>query len=86
MGEVSYCPSPFYAARPVEQLADLLIDATDGEMARAFFVSSGSEAVEAALKMARQFHLERSPSQPQRTHFISRHQSYHGATLGSTLR
>lgn len=52
-------------------------------MARAFVVSSGSEAVESALKLARQYHLEKQPSEPQRSHFIARQQSYHGTTLGA---
>jgi adenosylmethionine-8-amino-7-oxononanoate aminotransferase len=80
---VSYCHSLFYATNAAEQLASLLIDSTDGEMARAFFVSSGSEAIEAALKMTRQYHLEKSPPEPQRVHFIGRQQSYHGTTLGA---
>jgi adenosylmethionine-8-amino-7-oxononanoate aminotransferase len=80
---VSYCHSLFYATNAAEQLASLLIDSTDGEMARAFFVSSGSEAIEAALKMARQYHLEKCPPEPQRVHFIGRQQSYHGTTLGA---
>jgi adenosylmethionine-8-amino-7-oxononanoate aminotransferase len=80
---VSYCHSLFYATNAAEQLASLLIDSTDGEMARAFFVSSGSEAIEAALKMTRQYHLEKCPPEPQRVHFIGRHQSYHGTTLGA---
>lgn len=83
MDEVSYCHSLFYGTAAVEDLARLLIDSTDGEMTRAFFVSSGSEAMEAALKLARQYHIEKQPSEPQRTHFIARQQSYHGTTLGS---
>jgi Adenosylmethionine-8-amino-7-oxononanoate aminotransferase len=43
----------------------------------------GSEAMEAAVKLARQYFLELTPSQPQRTRFISRRQSYHGITLGA---
>lgn len=83
MNTVSYCHSLFYATSAAEELANLLVESTDGEMTRAFFISSGSEAIEAALKLARQFHLEKQPSEPQRTHFISRHQSYHGTTLGA---
>jgi adenosylmethionine-8-amino-7-oxononanoate aminotransferase len=80
---VAYCHSLFFATEAAEQLASLLINSTGGEMARAFFISSGSEAVEAALKMARQYHLEKSPPEPQRIHFIGRQQSYHGTTLGA---
>lgn len=83
MSRVSYCHSLFYATSPAEDIAKLLIDSTDGEMARAFFISSGSEAIEAAIKLARQYHLEKSSPEPQRTHFIARQQSYHGTTLGA---
>ena len=50
-------------------------------MSHAYFVSGGSEAIEAALKMARQYFVE--IGQPQRRHFIARRQSYHGNTLGA---
>ncbi|GAB1731630.1 hypothetical protein NU195Hw_g4191t1 [Hortaea werneckii] len=83
MNSVSYCHSLFYATSAAEELAHLLIDSTNGEMSRAFFISSGSEANEAALKLARQYHLEKSHPEPERVHFISRHQSYHGTTLGA---
>ena len=83
MEEVSYCHSLFYGASATEELATILIDSTEGEMARAFIVSSGSEAMEAALKLARQYHIEKKPSEKQRSHFIARQQSYHGTTLGS---
>lgn len=83
MDEVSYCHSLFYGTKAAEDLAKQLVDNTDGELTRAFFVSSGSEAIEAALKLARQYHVEKSPSEPQRSHFIARQQSYHGTTLGA---
>jgi len=59
----------------------LLIDSAPEGMSHAYFVSGGSEAVEAALKMARQYFVE--IGQPQRRHFIARRQSYHGNTLGA---
>lgn len=83
MNQVSYCHSLFYGTLAAEDLARLLIDTTYGEMTRAFIVSSGSEAIEAALKMARQYHLEKDSPEPGRTHFIAREQSYHGTTLGA---
>jgi adenosylmethionine-8-amino-7-oxononanoate aminotransferase len=55
-------------------------DAPPG-IASAYFVSGGSEAVEAALKLARQYFVE--IGQPERRHFIARRQSYHGNTLGA---
>ena len=66
---------------PGEQLARVLCDSTNGVMTRAYFVGSGSEAMEAALKMARQYFVE--VGQPARTKFIAREGSYHGITLGS---
>ncbi|EME48083.1 hypothetical protein DOTSEDRAFT_69875 [Dothistroma septosporum NZE10] len=83
MSQVSYCHSLFYATSASEDLAQILIDSTDGEMARVFIASSGSEAMEAALKLARQYHLEKANPEPSRCHFISRQQSYHGTTLGA---
>lgn len=83
MQEVSYCHSLFYATSAAEELASILVESTYGEMSRAFVVSSGSEAIEAALKLARQYHVEKVPSEPQRSHIIARQQSYHGTTLGA---
>ncbi|QIW96160.1 hypothetical protein AMS68_001678 [Peltaster fructicola] len=80
---IEYCHSLYFACRPVEELAQVMIDSTNGDMARAFFVSSGSEAMEAALKFARQYHLEKQPEESSRVHFICRRQSYHGSTLGA---
>lgn len=80
---VSYCHSLFYGTPAMEGLAKSLIDSTDGRMAKAFIVSSGSEAMEAAVKMARQYFLEMKPSQPERYRFIARKHSYHGNTLGA---
>ena len=64
-----------------EELATLLVDSAPQGMSHVYFVSGGSEAVEAALKMARQYFVE--IGQPQRQHFIARRQSYHGNTLGA---
>lgn len=83
MDTVAYCHSLFYGTSAAEELATTLIDSTYGEMARVFVISSGSEAMEAAMKLARQYHLEKLPSEPQRCHFIARQQSYHGTTLGA---
>lgn len=80
--EVSYCHSLFYTTSASEALGKILIEGTEGKMAKAFIVSSGSEAMEAAMKMARQYFLELKPSQ-NRWRFIARKESYHGTTLGS---
>lgn len=78
---LSFAHTGFFTSEPAEQLADLLVEHAPGELNRVYFVSSGSEAVESAIKLARQYHVERA--QPQRTHLIARRQSYHGNTLGA---
>lgn len=83
LDEAAYCHSLFFSTSAAEALGKELIAGTNGEMAKAFIVSSGSEAIEAAMKLARQYHLEKSPTQPGRTKFIARKESYHGTTLGS---
>ncbi len=71
----------FFTTEPAEELADLLIDAAPDGIGAVYFVSGGSEAVETALKMARQYFIE--TGEPERTRFIARRQSYHGNTLGA---
>ncbi|KAL8935785.1 MAG: hypothetical protein Q9216_005254 [Gyalolechia sp. 2 TL-2023] len=83
MGKVSYVHAQVYTSGPAEELADWLIDSTKGKMSHRLFMCSGSEAVETALKLSRQYFLELDPPQPGRHMFISRQQSYHGATLGA---
>jgi adenosylmethionine-8-amino-7-oxononanoate aminotransferase len=78
---LGYVHTGFFTCEPAEQLAELLVGHEPGGLTRAFFVSSGSEAMESALKLARQYHLERS--EPERVHYISRRQSYHGNSFGS---
>ena len=65
----------------MEELADFLIERAPSGLSSVYFVSGGSEAVEAALKLARQYFLE--VDQPKRRHVIARRQSYHGNTLGA---
>ncbi|MCU0955939.1 MAG: aspartate aminotransferase family protein [Hydrogenophaga sp.] len=79
--QLSYAHTSFFTTEVAEQLADLLVDTAPAGMSHVYFVSGGSEAVEAALKMARQYFVE--IGQPQRRHFIARRQSYHGNTLGA---
>ncbi|KAK4939813.1 hypothetical protein LTR10_019986 [Elasticomyces elasticus] len=83
LDKVAYIYSPFFTTEAAEQLATELTASTGGKMSKVFIVSSGTEAVEAALKMARQYFTELPQPQWQRTKFIARKQSYHGNTLGS---
>jgi adenosylmethionine-8-amino-7-oxononanoate aminotransferase len=78
---LAYAHTSFFTTEVAEALADELIAHAPEGMSHAYFVSGGSEAVEAALKMARQYFVE--IGQAQRRHFIARRQSYHGNTLGA---
>ena len=78
---LAYAHSGFFSSEPAEALAEELVGHEPGGLAWAFFVSGGSEAMEAALKLTRQHFLE--AGQPRRTRFIARRQSYHGSTLGA---
>ncbi|MCB2101017.1 MAG: aspartate aminotransferase family protein [Rhodobacterales bacterium] len=79
--DLPFAHTGFFTSQPAEDLADLLTAAAPGDLDHVYFVSGGSEAVETALKMARQYFLE--VGQPQRHKFIARNQSYHGNTLGA---
>jgi adenosylmethionine-8-amino-7-oxononanoate aminotransferase len=78
---LAYAHSSFFTSEPAEALADHLIERAPEGIDRVFYTSGGSEAVEAALKAARQYFVE--IGQPQRRRFIARRQSYHGNTLGA---
>ena len=79
--QLSYAHTSFFSNVPMEALADFLVARAPAGLAQAYFVSGGSEAVEACLKLARQYVVERG--EPQRRRFIARRQSYHGNTLGA---
>ena len=78
---VPFAHTSFFTSKPAEALADKLIAHAPEGLGRVYFVSGGSEAVESAIKLARQYFLE--IGQPQRRHIIARRQSYHGNTLGA---
>ena len=79
--KMAFAHTGFFSSDPAEELAELLIDNAPGELDRVYFVSGGSEAIEAAIKLARQYHIENG--EPSRHHIIARKQSYHGNTLGA---
>jgi adenosylmethionine-8-amino-7-oxononanoate aminotransferase len=81
LDKLAYVHSGFFSSEPAEALADCLIAGAPGDLRHVYFVSGGSEGMETALKMARQYFLERGEGQ--RRHFIARRQSYHGNTLGA---
>ena len=78
---MAYAHTGTFSNQPAEDLAEILLHDEPGGLSRAWFCSSGSEANEAAIKLARQYFLE--IGQPQRTRTIARRQSYHGTTLGA---
>src|SRR6184192_382086 len=78
---LAYAHTAFFSSEPAEALAETLVGHEPGGLAYAYFVSGGSEAIEASIKLARQYFVERG--QPQRQRFIARRQSYHGNTLGA---
>jgi adenosylmethionine-8-amino-7-oxononanoate aminotransferase len=79
--KLAYAHTGFFSSEPAEALADRLVGDEPGGLAYAYLVSGGSEAIEASIKLARQYFIERG--QPQRQRFIARRQSYHGNTLGA---
>jgi adenosylmethionine-8-amino-7-oxononanoate aminotransferase len=79
--DIAYAYTLFFTAPAIEKLADRLIEQAPQGLARAFFVAGGAEAVESAVKLARQYHVE--TGQPKRRLFIARRRSYHGNTLAT---
>jgi len=81
LDNIAYAHTSFFTSDPAEQLADKLIQHAPEGIDRVYLVSGGSEAMEASLKLARQYFVE--TGQPQRHNVIARRQSYHGNTLGA---
>jgi adenosylmethionine-8-amino-7-oxononanoate aminotransferase len=79
--KLAYAHTAFFSSEAAEELADHLVGHEPGGLAYVYFVSGGSEAIEASIKLARQYFIERG--EPRRRHFIARRQSYHGNTLGA---
>jgi adenosylmethionine-8-amino-7-oxononanoate aminotransferase len=79
--KLAYAHTGFFSSEPAEALAEQLVGHEPGGLGYAYFVSGGSEAIEASIKLARQYFNE--IGQPLRQHFIARRQSYHGNTLGA---
>lgn len=77
-----YLASSFWGSQVVEDLCEELVRGTDGKMARVYLTGSGSEAMEAALKLSRQYFYEQD-KRTKRVKFIARERSYHGNTLGA---
>lgn len=81
LDKLEYAHSSFFTTEAAEKLADDLVEHAPKGIERVVFVSSGSEAIEASLKMARQYFVE--CGETQRKYVVARKQSYHGITLGA---
>jgi adenosylmethionine-8-amino-7-oxononanoate aminotransferase len=81
LARLPFAHTSFFTNEPMEALADALIARAPAPLEKVYFVSGGSEAIEAALKLARQYFVEKGESQ--RRYVIGRRQSYHGNTLGA---
>lgn len=81
LDKLCFVHSSFFTTEPMEALAEDLVSDAPGGLAHVYFVCGGSEAIEAALKLARQYFVELG--EPHRTTFIARKPSYHGDTLGA---
>jgi adenosylmethionine-8-amino-7-oxononanoate aminotransferase len=79
--ELAYFPLWSYAHQPAVELADRLADLAPGDINRVFFTTGGSEAVESAWKLARQYF--KLTGKPEKTKVISRNLAYHGTTFGA---
>ncbi len=81
LDQIAYAHTGFFTSAPAEELAQTLVKHAPGDLSHVYIVSSGSEAIEASLKLARQYFLEKG--EPKRHRIIARKQSYHGNTLGA---
>jgi adenosylmethionine-8-amino-7-oxononanoate aminotransferase len=81
LDHLEYAHTSFFTTQAAEELADDLVARAPAGLDHVFFVSGGSEAIEAALKLGRQYFVERG--EPERRYLIARRQSYHGITTGA---
>jgi adenosylmethionine-8-amino-7-oxononanoate aminotransferase len=81
LDKIPYAHTNFFTTEASEDLASHLVERAPGELSRVYFVSGGSEANETALKLIRQYFVDKG--EPERSRFIARRQSYHGNTLGA---
>lgn len=80
LDDLAFAHTSFFTNDAMEQLSDLLVELAPGNLNHVYPVSGGSEAMESAIKMARQYFVEKG--EKDRCHIIARRQSYHGNTLG----
>jgi adenosylmethionine-8-amino-7-oxononanoate aminotransferase len=81
MAKVCYTHTVAFTTPAAESLADMLLEGNPYGLCKAFFVCSGSEATDSALKLARQYYVENN--QPKRRNIVARKRSFHGNTIGA---
>lgn len=81
LDKIAFAHTMFFTSEPAEALAEQLAEHAPEGLDWVYFVSGGSEAAEAAIKLARQYFVE--IGEPKRCRIVSRRQSYHGNTLGA---
>src|SRR5918912_2146235 len=81
LAALPYAHTSFFTNEPMEALAERLVATAPAPLDKVYFTAGGSEAMEAALKLGRQYFIEKG--EPERSHVIGRRQSYHGNTLGA---
>ena len=81
LDQLAFAHTGFLTSEPAETLAKMLVANAPGDLDKVYFVSGGSEAVETAIKLARQYVIENG--RPSKHKLIARRQSYHGNTLGA---
>ena len=81
LARLPYAHTSFFTNEPMETLAKRLVATAPAPLDKVYFTAGGAEAMEAALKLARQYFIEKG--EPERVHFVARRQSYHGNTLGA---
>jgi adenosylmethionine-8-amino-7-oxononanoate aminotransferase len=79
--KMAFAHTSFFTSDPAERLAALLTEQSGGAFSNVMFLNSGSEAVESAIKLARQYHV--ANGEARRVNFICRKYGYHGNTLGA---
>ena len=81
LSKIAFAHNSFFSSEPAEELAELLIKYSPPNIDKVYFVSGGSEAMEASIKLARQYFVEQGKTK--KCKIIARRQSYHGNTLGA---
>ncbi|WP_423381463.1 aspartate aminotransferase family protein [Burkholderia sp. LMG 32019] len=81
LDKVAFAYRTQFENQPAVDLAEKLVELAGGRLDRVFFSSGGSESVESALKLARQYWV--CSGEPERSVFIARQPSYHGSTMGA---